>query len=177
MEKIHYKSHLRYISNEAGGEWYCTELELLWLCSLRQETAQNNRKRLRAYVTTSGITGKRHFWDLKTHSTSNIASWCDDRRVLQRAQVGFTSKSLVKSSTKNHLKDATDSPVNPTKYPRVRTAGPQKELHYKQSFLLSPNTSRKELLIKKRQGRTASTPCSYHGQTHVPARSPPHFSL
>lgn len=60
-------------------------------------------------------------WDLKTHFPSIISSWCDDRRVLQSAQVGLITKSLVKSSIKNHLKDATDVPVNPTKYPYIRT--------------------------------------------------------
>ena len=38
-----------------------------------------------------------------------------------RVQVGFISKSLVKGSIKNHLKDSADFLVNPTKYPSIQT--------------------------------------------------------
>lgn len=89
-------------------------------------------------------------WDLKTHSPSIISS-CDDRRVLQRPQVGLITKSLVKSSIKNHLKDATDVPVNPTKYPCIWT---------------------ESTMPVSKESCTISSLFYY-----IPARSPPHFSL
>lgn len=146
----------------------CLELELSRLSLPRWG------KHCHSYGTTTEVTGNRYLQDVKTHAPSIISARRDGSSIPERVEMSFPSQILGKGSIKNDLKGSADFLVNPTKSPCIQTQSSMSGS--RQSYTTdSPEKLCFSIIThliqagRKTKGQTASTPSSYHWQTHIPA--------